>query len=260
MGDPRRITNKYQGPRHPWNKDRIEREKVLLETYGLVNKKDLWKIESKLKKFKDNAKRLIAQPGDQAAKELQQLFGRLHKLGLIGVDATADEILSLTTEKLLDRRLQTILLKKELARSPKQARQFITHGHVLVGGKKMTVPSYLVPLVEEHAIEFRTASSLYSPDHPERIIAKKVETGAGEKHAVKTQAGIDAEEAPVTGIDIVPESEKPIEERIEEDVGDALEIAEAVVEAEAETIAQDHAQAVKKAATPRKKKAKEAEA
>ena len=39
MGDPRKQRKKFSGPQHPWNKARIDEEKVLLTTYGLKNKK-----------------------------------------------------------------------------------------------------------------------------------------------------------------------------------------------------------------------------
>ena len=107
MGDPRKTRAKYEGPRHPWNKERLEKENKLTYDYGLTNKKELWKAESKLKTYKDNVKKLIAQTGPQAEKELSQLFGKLKNYGIVGNDATADDVLGLQTEQLLDRRLQT---------------------------------------------------------------------------------------------------------------------------------------------------------
>ena len=42
-----------------------------------------------------------------------------------------------------------------MASSIKQARQFIIHGHVFVGNKKVTVPSYLVKKDEEATIRVK---------------------------------------------------------------------------------------------------------
>lgn len=167
MGEPRRITNKYETPRHPWQKQTIEAEKPLMQIYGLKNKKELWKAGSRLKSFKDNAKSLVARKGQQAEKERAQLLTKLKSYGLIESDAL-DEILGLQTEQLLNRRLQTIVHKKGLARSINQARQMITHRHILLKGKKITAPGILIKLEDEAKIEFYDGSSFNDPEHPER--------------------------------------------------------------------------------------------
>ena len=60
-----------------------------------------------------------------------------------------EDVLDLEPRDLMERRLQTLIFKSRLAKSLKQARQFIVHGHIIVDGKKITVPSYLVSLKEE---------------------------------------------------------------------------------------------------------------
>lgn len=210
MGDPRKIRNKYSGPMHPWNKQRIDEEKPLMKTYGLVNKTELWKVESKLKKFKDNAKKLVAIKGAQAEKERSQIMEKMRSLNLIHSDSL-DDVLGMRIEQLLDRRLQTLVFKKGLARSVKQARQMITHGHIRVNGKKTTAPGYLVPLKEEGSIEFIQNSSFSDPEHPER---KPVETEK-EKELVKK-------------ISKKPKSQETIEEKSVEET----EVEEAVKETE----------------------------
>jgi small subunit ribosomal protein S4 len=45
---------------------------------------------------------------------------------------------------LLERRLDNIVYRLGIAKSRMMSRQFVTHGHVMVNGKKMTVPSYTV--------------------------------------------------------------------------------------------------------------------
>ncbi len=174
MGDPRKQRRKYSGPQHPWNRARIEEEKVLVEEYGLKNKKDLWKMTSKLAKFKRQAKSLIAKQGKQAEYEKHLFLEKLQKLKLIGEGATMDDILSLSVKDLLERRLQTLLFRKGLARSVKQARQFITHGHVFIDEHKMNVPSYLVPVGLEETIIFSPRSALFDPEHPERKPPEKL--------------------------------------------------------------------------------------
>lgn len=125
-------------------------------------------MTSQLTTFADQAKRLIAASGDQADKERKQLFGRLERLGLLAAGSTLDEVLSLKETDIMSRRLQTVLVNKGLARTMKQARQFIVHKHVMVDGKIVTTPSYLVPVAHEASITFVGTSTLAKEDHPER--------------------------------------------------------------------------------------------
>lgn len=168
MGDPRKHRKKYEPPHHPWQGARIERERGLLHQFGLKNKKEIWKMDSKRKGFADQAKRLIAATGTQADKERQFLFSRLTRLGLLSGNPKLDDVLSLTIEDIMNRRLQSLIHKKGLSRSMKQARQFITHQHIICGGRTITAPNYLVPVTDEASIGFIEASSLFPPDHPER--------------------------------------------------------------------------------------------
>lgn len=173
MGDPKKQRRKYQNPGHPWEKGRIEEERVLFREYGFSNKKEIWKMGSKLRNIKSQVKNLVATKGSQAEKERNDLMKRVKKLGLAGEEATFENLLALQLKDILERRLQTIVFRKGLSRSMKQARQFIIHKHILVNGKKLTVPSYIVPKAEEGKIEFVSNSSLSNPDHPERAILKK---------------------------------------------------------------------------------------
>lgn len=46
--------------------------------------------------------------------------------------------------KLLERRLDNVVYRLGFARTRPQARQFVTHGHILVDGRRVDIPSYLV--------------------------------------------------------------------------------------------------------------------
>lgn len=174
MGDPAKHRRIYEKPMHPWQRGRIEKERITLSTYGLKNKKEIWRMDSKRKSFAGQAKRLIAAKGHQADTERNLLFARLIRLGLLSGTPKLDDVLSLTLEDVMNRRLQSLVHKKGFARSMKQARQFITHQHITVGGKALTAPSYLVPITQEASITFLPQSSLGSIDHPERVpILKK---------------------------------------------------------------------------------------
>ena len=170
MGDPRRIKKKFETPSHPWQGARIEQELVLKKAHGIRRKHELYRMGSRLKYFKDQAKALVARTDAQAAKERQQLQLVLARLGLIGPDASLDAVLGLTINQIMDRRLQTLVHKKGLARTPKQARQFIVHRHVTVAGRAISAPSFLVPMAAEDTIAFTPASTLSDPGHPERVL------------------------------------------------------------------------------------------
>ena len=173
MGDIKKNRKKYRKPKHPWQKERIEEEKIILKEYGLKNKKEIWRLTSLIARFKNRAKILIALKTKQSDKEKIELLTRLVSLGLLEKNSQIEEVLSLKLEDIFERRLQTILLRKNLAKTINQSRQFITHGHVTIGEKKITAPSYLVLKKEETNVSFVEKSSLSKADHPERIIKEK---------------------------------------------------------------------------------------
>ncbi|MBI4154015.1 30S ribosomal protein S4 [Candidatus Woesearchaeota archaeon] len=188
MGDPRKQRKKFEKPSHPWQKERIDVERGIVEKYGLKNKKELWKAGTILKNFKQQTKELIRRKGEpQAEKEANALVEKLVRMHLLEKDAKLEEILDLGMESVLERRLQTQLLKQGLAKSTKQARQFIIHGHVLVKGRKMDVPSYLLAREEESALAFSASSALANPEHPERKAEGKKEEPAKQKSPEKTE-------------------------------------------------------------------------
>ena len=59
---------------------------------------------------------------------------------------------------MLERRLQTIVWKKGLARTIYQARQLIVHGHIAIAGRRVTSPGYLVSREEEDRIDYAPGS------------------------------------------------------------------------------------------------------
>jgi small subunit ribosomal protein S4 len=57
---------------------------------------------------------------------------------------------------LLERRLDNVVYRMRFAASRSQARQIVLHGHVMVNGKRVNIPSYLVR--QEDTIEIEEAS------------------------------------------------------------------------------------------------------
>ena len=144
MGDPKKKRKKFEKPRKVWDAERLETDMKLLEKYGLKNMRELWRARTMLRLKRQNARKMLALPIQKRERLEKELIGSLARIGLLKENAGIDDVLSLEVEALLERRLQTIVLRKNLALTPKQARQFITHGKIAVGGKKVTIPSFLV--------------------------------------------------------------------------------------------------------------------
>jgi small subunit ribosomal protein S4 len=106
-----------------------------------------------------------------------ELVSTLQRYGMIGANAAMDDILSLKVENILERRLQTIVYRKGLARSPKQARQLITHGHIAIEGQRVSIPSYMVSIAEEAGIAYYATSSLANDANGERQRIMNVRMG-----------------------------------------------------------------------------------
>lgn len=143
---------KYEKPKKLWDKETIEKEKTLIKTFGLRRKREIWGAEALLRKYRRLARELAAKRDKEKEKVL---VNKLVRMGLLAKNSGLDDVLGLTVENILERRLQTIVFKKRLANTPKQARQFIVHGKVKIGDRKIFYPSYLVPGEEENKIEVK---------------------------------------------------------------------------------------------------------
>ncbi len=154
MGDPKKLKKRYANPRHPWQKARIEEEKVLVLEFGLKNKREIYRFNAMVKRFVDHYKVLNYQTSAQSELEKKQLVDRVKRLGLMSHDKEISSVLDMKIKDALERRLQTIVYKKKLARTLKQARQFITHRHITVAGTVVDAPGFIVPVELENQISF----------------------------------------------------------------------------------------------------------
>ncbi len=170
MGDPKKPRKKWIGPRHPWIKERLLKEIEIMGRYGLKNKRELWIAETLARKFRHRARAILGLPEDLREREFKALVAKLAKLGIVGSNATIDSILGITAEHVLERRLQTIVYRKGLARTIHEARQLIVHGHIAIGLRRVTSPGYLVSVDEEPLVT-------YAPGSPykERLEVKGME-------------------------------------------------------------------------------------
>ena len=139
MGQPKKFKKKYERPKKPYDKERIDREHKILNDFGLRRKKEIWRAESIVRDYRRRARELQAKKNELAEKEL---ITRLNRLGI--QCKRLDDVLQIGLDDILSRRLQTLVFKKGIANSMRHSRQMIVHGHVLVNNKKMYWPSYIV--------------------------------------------------------------------------------------------------------------------
>jgi len=162
MGDPKKPKNQFKKPRRPWTSDQLMSELQILGTYGLRNKRELWKAQTELSRIRKQARALLALPHEVRHGKETELLNSLRRLGLVQEGATLDDVLNLTIETLLERRLQSLVVRKGFAKTPWQARQAVVHGHITINDRIVNIPSYMVRRDEEGVVSIRKDSS-YKP-------------------------------------------------------------------------------------------------
>ncbi|MGQ3413321.1 30S ribosomal protein S4 [Natrinema sp. LN54] len=163
-------TKQYETPNHPYQGERIASEHSLVDRYGLKNKEELWRAQSELRSYRREARELLGQAQDDETviRRSEEFLGRLKRVGILDETDELGDILSLEVEDVLERRLQTVVYRSGLANTAQQARQYIIHGHIVVGDQRHRVPSYVVDVDEEDLVAFDENSPLADELHPER--------------------------------------------------------------------------------------------
>ncbi|MEK6796584.1 MAG: 30S ribosomal protein S4 [Spirochaetota bacterium] len=80
---------------------------------------------------------------------LERQFRNMYREATRRKGITGEDLL-----KMLEMRLDNVVYRLGLAKSRAQARQFVTHGHILINGKKVSIPSRQVlidDVIEYHA-------------------------------------------------------------------------------------------------------------
>mgnify|MGYP001772570765 CR=1 FL=1 len=158
MGDPKKPKKSYSTPRNPWDKVRLDYELQIIGTYGLKNKRELWKASTIISNIRRQARMLLGAAAEIREQQEKRLIEKLRKLGLLKEgQLNLDSILNLTVEHLLERRLQTLVWRRGLAKTIHQARQLVAHKKVMIGDTIINKPGYLVPIDEEELIRVRSS-------------------------------------------------------------------------------------------------------
>ncbi len=166
MGDPRKAKKTFHRPRMIWTADQLNAELYIMGSYGLRNKRELWKAQTEVARIRNQARALLALSAELRTEKERRLLNFLNRLGLAREGATLDDILNLRVEDLLERRLQTLVMKKTSTSSPYYARQIVSHGHVSIGNRKVNIPSYIVKTEEENQILIHVEVSTASVAQP----------------------------------------------------------------------------------------------
>ncbi|MFH1100646.1 MAG: 30S ribosomal protein S4 [Methanobacteriota archaeon] len=171
MGKPKFQRRKYDVPLHPWKEERIHSERDLIKKYGLKNHREVWKAKTLLRQYRRQARGLLAKVDamdPQGKKESNQLLLHLSRMSILPETCTLDDVLSLDTENILSRRLQTLVYHRGFANTIQHARELVSHGHIAIGKNKVTIPGYSVKKDEEHLIGYTEKSPLNALSHPAR--------------------------------------------------------------------------------------------
>ncbi|MDE1862077.1 MAG: 30S ribosomal protein S4 [Thaumarchaeota archaeon] len=168
MGDhPKNSRKLWRKPKRPLNYDLLNEELFVLGTYGLKNKRELWKAHTELSRIRNQARSLLALTKDVRSKREPTLMRSLIRIGLVKDNSTLDDVLNLKVTDLLSRRLQTIVQKKANIKSPYLARQAVVHGHVTIGERTVNIPSYTVTVDEENIVALAPSLEIGKPKQSE---------------------------------------------------------------------------------------------
>ncbi len=208
MGDPKLPRRVWRKPKRPLNYELKMEELKTLGTFGLRTKRELWKAHTELSRVRHQARSLLALRKEVRAEKEPILMKSLARIGLVSSDATLDDVLNLNVDNLLSRRLQTIVSKKLGFKTPYQARQAVIHGHIMIGERKIDIPSYTVRVGEEGSIHFTPESKI-----PEMLEKTKSEPEVVETPAEEVKTPAEVVETPAEVVETPTEEVKtPAEE------------------------------------------------
>merc|ERR1712214_15720 len=174
-------SKRYNTPRRPFEKARLDQELKLLGEYGLRCKRELWVVKLFLAKMRKAARELLTLDEKDPRRLFQgnALLRRLVRTGVLDESKMKlDYVLGLKNEDFLERRLQTQVFKRGLAKSIHHARVLIRQRHIRVRKQLVNVPSFIVRLDSQKHIDFST-NSPYGGGRPGRVKRKNLKKGGG---------------------------------------------------------------------------------
>lgn len=148
----------------------MEKRPVSQERTSKLDRTKETRPQKRMRKLSEYGRQLEEK---QKVKEMYGMreaqFKRFFSLATRSKEATGESLLSF-----LERRLDNVLYRLKMATSRAQARQIIVHGHVLVNGKKVHSPSFLVDINDEISLAPQVLSkSVFL----ESVVDKRLNTG-----------------------------------------------------------------------------------
>merc|ERR1711861_70873 len=177
----RNFSKTSKPPRRPFEKERLDAELKLIGQYGLRNKKEIWRVRLALAKIRSTARTLLTKDEKDPSRifEGQALMRRMIRYGILDEDKQRlDYVLGLKIENFMERRLQTLVFKRGLAKSIHHARVLIRQRHIRVGRQIVDIPSFMVRVESQPHIEF-SLSSPFGAGLPGRVKRKSQANGGG---------------------------------------------------------------------------------
>jgi small subunit ribosomal protein S4 len=227
MGHPKFARPKTQTPAHPWKAARIEEEHALKEQFGLKKvggMREIWREKSALRRHRNQAMKLIGRVDSSEghyAREKSNLVESMHRKGLLAEGSSIDDVLQISVEHMLSRRLQSVVYYRGLAPSMRAARNMIVHGHISIGQQRMTVPGYKILRIEEDSLNYSANSPYSDENHPFRVEMEQLRM---------TRVSDEEDEIDeVGGIRATTDSDKFVEQ-IKADAADAPTVEETIPE------------------------------
>ena len=98
---------------------------------------------------------------------LERQFRRMFEIARVMKGNTAENLLGL-----LESRLDNVVYRLGFAETRPQARQFVTHDHIWVNGKKVNIPSYLIKKDDIISLSVRAMKHQYFKDKAESFAKK----------------------------------------------------------------------------------------
>jgi small subunit ribosomal protein S4 len=108
----------------------------------------------------------------------ERQFRRYYETAISSRGDSGDELVAL-----LERRLDTVVYRMKFVPTPFAARQFVSHGHVTVNGKRVNIPSYLVKegdVIQVKEKSRQLATVLASVESAERDVPDYYDVNHGE--------------------------------------------------------------------------------
>ena len=180
MGDPKKKHKTYNTPKRPYVAAALEEELRTIGVYGLRNKRELWKAHTELSHMRGRARDLLSLGATERDRREKELIYKLYRRGLVMENGRLEDVLTLSVEDLLERRLQTYIFRRGMVSSLFQSRQLIAHGHIAINGRKVTSPSYQVKIDDEETLDYALSSPYHNPEHTLRKALEVEEALAGE--------------------------------------------------------------------------------